>query len=64
MLTLSSVSSGLKFLSVNHTLIYKNSEIKVFIEIYDFSVKYQMIDRMIYQEQTFARLLNHVDNYC
>ena len=64
MLTLSSVSSGLKFLSVNHTLIHKNSEIKVFIEIYDFSVKYQMIDRMIYQEQTFARLLNHVDNYC
>ena len=64
MLTLSSVSSGLRFLSVNHTLIYKNSEIKVFIEIYDFSVKYQVIDRMIYQEQTFARLLNHVDNYC
>ena len=33
MLTLSSVSSGLEFLSVKHILIYKNSDIKVFIEI-------------------------------
>ena len=30
MLILSSISSGLEFLSVNHTSIYENSESKIF----------------------------------
>ena len=30
MFILSSISSGLEFLSVNHTSIYENSELKIF----------------------------------
>ena len=33
MLILSSISSGLKFWSVNHASIYENSELKVFKKI-------------------------------
>ena len=33
MLILSSISSGLEFWSANHTLIYENSELKVFKNI-------------------------------
>ena len=33
MLILSSISSGLEFLSVNHTSIYENSESKMFKNI-------------------------------
>ena len=33
MLTLCSISSRLEFLSVNHTSIYQNSELKVFKNI-------------------------------
>ena len=34
MLISSSISSGLEFLSVNHTSIYGNSELKVFKNIF------------------------------
>ena len=42
MYILPSVSSGLEFLSINHTEIHKNSDIKVEL------MKYLKIDPMIY----------------
>ena len=45
MFTLSSISRGIEFGSVNHTSIYQNSELKVFKNM-TFSVKYLIIDQM------------------
>ena len=59
MFILSSISSGLEFWSVNHTTIHENSETKDF-EIIKFSVKYLIIDQMIYWEEKYTRLLNLV----
>ena len=53
---LSSISNGLEFWSVNHTSIYENSELNIFL------VKYLIIDQMIYLEQMFARFLILVGN--
>ena len=47
MFVLSSISSGLEFWSVNHTSTYENSESKIFLKC-NFSVKYLIIDQMIY----------------
>ena len=44
---LSSISSSLEFESVNHTLMYENSDSKVFKDI-NILVKYVIIDHMIY----------------
>ena len=62
MFILFSVSRGLEFWSVHHTLKYENSELKVFKNI-NFCVKYLIIDEAIYSEQIYTRLLNHVDNH-
>ena len=40
MFILSSIYSGLEFLSVNHTSIYENSELKVFKNIKSFGEKF------------------------
>ena len=47
---LSFVSSGLEFSSVNDTLIYENSKLKVFKR---FWVKFQTFDQRIYQGQMY-----------
>ena len=52
MFTLPSISSGLELWSVNRTLIYENSESEVFENII-FFVKYLVIDKMAYLEQTY-----------
>ena len=47
MFILSSISNGLDFWSVNHTLIYENLESNVmFWNIQNFGMKYLMIDEM------------------
>ena len=53
MFILSSISSELELLSVNHTSIYKNSESKVFKNInlkiwVKIWVKWTIVDQMIY----------------
>ena len=63
MFILSSISSGLEFWLVNHTSIYEKSELNVFKNM-NFLLKYVIIDKTIYWEQMFIRLLNFVDNYC
>ena len=60
---LSSISSSLEFESVNHTLMYENSDSKVFKDI-NILVKYVIIDHMIYQEQMYKRLFNLAENRC
>ena len=45
MFSLYSISNGLEFWYVNHTLIYENSEIKVFKNIKFFD---EVTDQMIY----------------
>ena len=47
MFILSSISSGKEFLSVNHTSIYGNFELKVFKIIF-FQAKFSINYRMIY----------------
>ena len=47
MFILSSVSSSLEFLSVNHTSIYENSDLNVSKDI-KFQVKYLSLHQMIY----------------
>ena len=47
MVILSSISNGLDFWSVNHTLIYENLESNVmFLNIQNFGMKYLIIDEM------------------
>ena len=47
MFILSSVSSSLEFLSVNHTSIYENSDLNVSKDI-KFQVKYLSLHQLIY----------------
>ena len=63
MLVSFSISSGLEFLSVNHTSIYGKSELKVFKNII-FLVKYLIIDQRIFNEQMYIWFLTFVDNHC
>ena len=48
MFVLSSISSGLESLSVNHNSIYENLELKVFKNIKFENMNYPLIDQMIY----------------
>ena len=50
MFLLSFISSGLEYLSENHTSIYENSEKKAFKNTKYFG--------------EYTRLLNHVDSHC
>ena len=55
MFTLSSMSSGLEFSSVNHTSVYENSKLHVF-ENKNLWVKCLVIEKTIYWEQRYTEL--------
>ena len=55
MFTLSSMSSGLEFSSVNHTSVYENSKLHVF-ENKSLWVKCLVIEKTIYWEQRYTEL--------
>ena len=63
MLSLSSIFSGLEYSTVNNTSINENFKVNVF-ESMDSFVEILTINQMIYFEQMYTGLLNHVDNSC
>ena len=63
MFILSSIASGLEFWSVNHTSMYKNSELKVFNNkrlLTEISNNWPAI----HLEQMYRKLSNLVENHC
>ena len=56
MFILCSISSGLKFGSVNQTSIFENSDLK--------TLKYLILKQKIYYEKMYTKLLNLADNHC
>ena len=63
MFSLSSIFSGLEYSTVNNTSINENFKVNVF-ESMDSFVEILTINQMIYFEQMYTGLLNHVDNRC
>ena len=62
MFILSPISSGLEFWSVNHTPIYKNSELKVFKSTKFLGEISNNWPKNFYWKQMCVRVLNLADN--
>ena len=64
MFILSFISSGLELWSVNHTSIYENSELKVFINITFLGEISNNWPKDLLGTNVYKDSLNYVDNHC